>query len=363
MHGVRVTSYLGHESAYVSRCRRARVETCAQRVLPRAGGMPLGCVLKRLAGPAAAPPESHTAAVPRSAGAVDRFATGVGAELLEIVPGRVSTECDARIAYDTDATVAKGRRLIELYESRGYDKERIYIKIATTWEGIQACKQLEQEGIRTNMTLLFTFCQARPPPPPPTCRPPPASRVLVHRLSRASKFQTSGMLSRAPAHGCTDSQRCALTAARFDRDGGEEAKRSLRVMLEIEPPSAWGTHRRACVQAVGCAEANAALISPFVGRILDWYKAKEGRDFAPEEDPGVLSVRRIYWYYKKHGVATDVMGASFRNVGEVQQLAGCDKLTVAPALLGELAALDGGLDRILSPELAAENCDDEVCVL
>lgn len=204
-------------------------------------------------------------------GAVDRFATGVGAELLEIVPGRVSTECDARIAYDTDATVAKGRRLIELYESRGYDKERIYIKIATTWEGIQACKQLEQEGIRTNMTLLFTFCQA-----------------------------------------------------------------------------------------VGCAEANAALISPFVGRILDWYKAKEGRDFAPEEDPGVLSVRRIYWYYKKHGVATDVMGASFRNVGEVQQLAGCDKLTVAPALLGELAALDGGLDRILSPELAAENCDDEL---
>lgn len=121
------------------------------------------------------------------------------------------------------------------------------------------------------------------------------------------------------------------------------------------------------MQALGCADSGASLISPFVGRILDWYKAKEGRDFAPEEDPGVLSVRRIYWYYKRHGVTTDVMGASFRNVGEVQQLAGCDKLTVAPALLGELAKLDGDLPRLLSPEAAEENCKDEVrasrCVL
>lgn len=115
-----------------------------------------------------------------------------------------------------------------------------------------------------------------------------------------------------------------------------------------------------CMQALGCADSGASLISPFVGRILDWYKAKEGRDFAPEEDPGVLSVRRIYWYYKRHGITTDVMGASFRNVGEVQQLSGCDKLTVAPALLGELAALDGALPRVLSPEAAAENCEDEV---
>lgn len=121
------------------------------------------------------------------------------------------------------------------------------------------------------------------------------------------------------------------------------------------------------MQAVGCADAKAALISPFVGRILDWHKATHGRDYAPEEDPGVLSVRRIYYYYKAHGVATDVMGASFRNVGEVQQLAGCDKLTVAPALLGELAAASGDLPRMLSPEAAAANCEDEVraacCVL
>lgn len=226
-------------------------------------------ILKQALAAELANPENIDKERPYS-GAVDRFATGVGEELLQIVPGSVSTECDARLAYDTEATVAKGRRLINLYKDRGFDKARIYIKIATTWEGIQACKQLEQEGIRTNMTLLFSFAQA-----------------------------------------------------------------------------------------VGCADAKAALISPFVGRILDWYKANEGRDFAPEEDPGVLSVRRIYWYYKAHGVSTDVMGASFRNVGEVQQLAGCDKLTVSPALLGELAALEGALPRMLSPEMAAEKCEDE----
>src|SRR6516162_9015794 len=167
-----------------------------------------------------------------------------GNEILKIVPGRVSTETDANMSFDTEALVAKGRRFIELYKNLGIDRERILIKIASTWEGIRAAEILQREGINCNLTLLFSL-----------------------------------------------------------------------------------------PQAVACAEANARLISPFVGRILDWYKAKAGKDFAPAEDPGVVSVQEIYAYYKKFGYATEVMGASFRNKGEILELAGCDLLTISPQLL------------------------------
>ena len=170
-----------------------------------------------------------------------------GLEILKIVPGRVSTETDANLSFDTDALVAKGRHFIELYEKHGIARERILIKIASTWEGIRAAEILQRDGINCNLTLLFSLAQA-----------------------------------------------------------------------------------------VACAEAKVKLISPFVGRIMDWYKAKEKKDFAPAEDPGVLSVKEIYSYYKKFGHATEVMGASFRNVGEIQELAGCDLLTISPNLLAEL---------------------------
>ena len=189
-----------------------------------------------------------------------------GTEILKIVPGRVSTETDAILAFDTDALVAKGRRFIELYKVQGIPRERILVKIASTWEGIRAAEILQREGINCNLTLLFSLAQA-----------------------------------------------------------------------------------------IACAEAKAKLISPFVGRIMDWYKAKEKKDFAPAEDPGVISVKEIYSYYKKFGYTTEVMGASFRNVGEIQELAGCDLLTISPNLLAELQKSSAPLTRKLSPEIARDS--------
>ncbi len=192
--------------------------------------------------------------------AMDKLAVDVGLEVLKIVPGRISTEVDARLSFDTQATLAKARRLISLYNDAGIGNERVLIKIASTWEGIRAGEILEHEGIHCNLTLMFGFAQAR------------------------------------------------------------------------------------C-----CAEAGVTLISPFVGRIFDWQKAREGRsDIAAEEDMGVLSVRRIYQYYKEHGYPTTVMGASFRNSGEILALAGCDRLTISPALLEELQRTEGQLQRRLS---------------
>ncbi len=195
---------------------------------------------------------------------IDRLLVVFGLEILKIVPGRVSSEVDARLSFDTAATVAKAREIIALYAAAGIPRERVLIKIASTWEGIKAAEALRADGIRCNLTLLFSFAQA-----------------------------------------------------------------------------------------VACAEAGVQLISPFVGRILDWHKKNAGRDFAPAEDPGVKSVTQIYTYYKKFGYATEVMGASFRNKGEIIELAGCDLLTIAPALLGELAASSEPLTRKLDPAQAA----------
>jgi transaldolase len=196
--------------------------------------------------------------------AVDRLAVEFGMRILKIVPNRVSTEVDARLSFDTQATIDKGRFLISLYEKGGVSRERILIKIASTWEGIRAAEVLEKEGIHCNLTLLF------------------------------------------------------------------------------------GLH-----QAVACAEAKATLISPFVGRILDWYKKDTGKDSYPaNEDPGVLSVRTIFTYYKKFGHKTEVMGASFRNLGEIIELAGCDLLTIAPNLLAELEKTEGKLEKKLDADKA-----------
>lgn len=197
--------------------------------------------------------------------AFERLAVAFGLKILAIIPGRVSTEVDARLSYDTETTIAKGRYIIEQYEAAGISRDRILIKIASTWEGIKAAQVLEKDGIHCNLTLLF------------------------------------------------------------------------------------GIH-----QAIACAEAGATLISPFVGRILDWYKKDTGRDsYPPAEDPGVLSVTQIYNYYKKFGYQTEVMGASFRNIGEITELAGCDLLTISPALLEELQSTIGDLPRKLNPETAA----------
>jgi transaldolase len=198
--------------------------------------------------------------------AFDRLAVSFGLKILEIIPGRVSTEVDARLSFDTEATVAKGRELIAQYEAQNVLRKRVLIKIASTWEGIQAAAVLEKEGIHCNLTLLF------------------------------------------------------------------------------------GIH-----QAIACAENGITLISPFVGRILDWYKKDTGRDsYAPAEDPGVVSVTEIYNYYKKFGYKTEVMGASFRNVGEIMELAGSDLLTIAPSLLAELQSTEGDLPRKLDPDNAAK---------
>ncbi len=191
---------------------------------------------------------------------IDRLLVAFGQEILKIVPGRVSTEVDARLSFDTEGTLGKAREIIALYRAAGIDTSRVLIKIASTWEGIRAAEVLEREGVTCNMTLLFSL-----------------------------------------------------------------------------------------PQAVACAEANARLISPFVGRILDWYKKSTGQDYTAETDPGVLSVRRIYAYYKKFGYGTEVMGASFRNTGEILALAGCDLLTISPDLLGQLAAMEAPVPRLLHP--------------
>lgn len=197
--------------------------------------------------------------------ALDRLLVEFGKEILNIVPGRVSTEVDARLSFDKEATIKKALELIELYKSIGISKDRILIKIASTWEGIQAAKELEAKyDIHCNLTLLFSF-----------------------------------------------------------------------------------------VQAVACAEAKVTLISPFVGRILDWYKQSTGKEYDAESDPGVISVRQIYNYYKKFGYNTIVMGASFRNTGEIKALAGCDYLTVAPKLLEELINSDASVPKILDASVAA----------
>jgi transaldolase len=180
---------------------------------------------------------------------IDHILVGFGLEILKIVPGRVSTETDARLSFDVQGSIDKGRQLIAFYEKNGISRDRVLIKIASTWEGIKAAEVLEKEGIHCNLTLLFSL-----------------------------------------------------------------------------------------TQAIACAEAGVQLISPFVGRILDWYKAATKKDYAPTEDPGVVSVTEIFNYYKKHGYCTEVMGASFRNKGEILELAGCDLLTISPALLGELQA-------------------------
>ncbi len=194
--------------------------------------------------------------------AIDRCAIEFGLKILEIVPGRVSTEVDARLSFDTAGTIAKAREIIGQYAASGVGKDRILLTIACTWEGIRAAEVLEREGIHCNLTLLF------------------------------------------------------------------------------------GMH-----QAVACAEAKVTLISPFVGRILDWHKKATGRDsFPAPEDPGVVSVTKIYNYYKRHGHKTEVMGASFRNAGEITELAGCDLLTISPQLLGELESTQGTLPRKLDPD-------------
>ncbi len=193
----------------------------------------------------------------------DRLLVRFGQEILKVVPGRVSTEVDARLSFDTEASIARARRIVSLYEEAGIGRERVLIKVASTWEGIRAAERLEREGIHCNLTLLFSFAQA-----------------------------------------------------------------------------------------VACADAGVTLISPFVGRIYDWYRKHEGRDFEPEEDPGVLSVRRIYDYFKKFGYPTEVMGASFRSVGQVLALAGCDLLTISPELLAELGASERKVERRLDADAA-----------
>ncbi|WP_218354130.1 transaldolase [Alteromonas lipotrueiana] len=204
--------------------------------------------------------------------AADKLSVLIGKEISGSVPGRISTEVDARLSFDTEATIAKAERLVELYADEGIDKSRILIKIASTWEGIRAAEVLEKKGINCNLTLLFSFAQAR-----------------------------------------------------------------------------------------ACAEAGAFLISPFVGRILDWHKANsDKKDYAPHEDPGVQSVTQIYDYYKQYGYETIVMGASFRNIGEIQALAGCDRLTISPALLEELANETAPLETVLKDKGASETPSTEL---
>ncbi|HEX2530855.1 MAG TPA: transaldolase [Burkholderiaceae bacterium] len=198
---------------------------------------------------------------------VDRLLVAFGREILTIIPGRVSTETDARLSFDTQGTIDKGRALIALYEAAGIPRERVLIKIASTWEGIRAAQALEREGIHCNMTLLF-----------------------------------------------------------------------------------------ALPQAIACADAGAKLISPFVGRIYDWYKKSTGQEYAGADDPGVQSVQRIYTYYRKFGYPTEVMGASFRNTSQITELAGCDLLTISPELLQKLMQSDAPVKRTLSPE-AAQSAD------
>jgi transaldolase len=201
----------------------------------------------------------------------DHLLVRFGTEILQVVPGRVSTEVDARLSFDTQATIAKAHHLIDLYAAQGIDKKRILIKIASTWEGIRAAEKLEAQGIHCNLTLLFSFGQA-----------------------------------------------------------------------------------------VACADAGVTLISPFVGRIYDWYKAKTGTDYVGEDDPGVKSVARIYAYFKKYGYPTEIMGASFRNTGQILSLAGCDLLTISPDLLGALAQSTDAVPAKLSTAAAKASIIDRV---
>ena len=195
--------------------------------------------------------------------ASDKLAVLIGKEILGIVPGRISTEVDARLSFDTQTSIQRAHKIIDLYEQDGIDRKRILIKLASTWEGIQAAAQLEKEGINCNLTLLFSFAQAQ-----------------------------------------------------------------------------------------ACADAGVFLISPFVGRIFDWYKKFDGVDsYAPEQDPGVLSVQRIFNYYKTHGFDTVVMGASFRNSDQIRQLAGCDRLTISPSLMQELADSELPLAKVLDEKI------------
>ncbi|HCR97199.1 MULTISPECIES: transaldolase [Halomonas] len=217
---------------------------------------------------------AHLAAIAKESkdidDAVDRVAVEIGSEISELVPGYVSTEVSARLSFDRDATIARAHSLIERYAQKGVGPERILIKMASTWEGIQAAQQLEREGIRTNLTLLFGFAQAQ-----------------------------------------------------------------------------------------ACADAGVTLISPFVGRILDWHKSRQPEaDFNGNNDPGVQSVKQIYSYYKGHNYATIVMGASFRNIGEIISLAGCDRLTISPKLLTELDEQQGDLTRQLTPMGASSSADE-----
>ncbi|MDO4904662.1 MAG: transaldolase [Lautropia sp.] len=205
-----------------------------------------------------------------AAGLVDALLVAFGCEILRIIPGRVSTEVDARLSFSQQATVDRARHLIELYETAGFSRERVLIKIAATWEGIAAARVLEREGIHCNLTLMFGFAQA-----------------------------------------------------------------------------------------VACADAGVSLISPFVGRILDWYRKRDGKDYDGADDPGVQSVRRIFNYYKHFGYGTEVMGASFRNTGEIMALAGCDLLTISPELLERLATSRQPLDRALDAEAARRATDIE----
>jgi transaldolase len=203
---------------------------------------------------------------------IDHLFVLFGMEILKVVPGRVSTEVAASLSFDTDGTVAKARKLISLYEAKGISRERILIKVASTWEGIQAANLLEKEGIHCNLTLLFSFAQA-----------------------------------------------------------------------------------------IACAEAGVTLISPFVGRIYDWYKKENGgKEIAPDQDPGVASVTRIYNYYKKYGYKTQVMGASFRNVNQIIHLAGSDLLTISPDLLDQLGKAEGVLERKLDPAKAKSSKDEQL---
>jgi transaldolase len=203
---------------------------------------------------------------------IDRLFVLFGCEILKVVPGRVSTEVAASLSFDTEGTIAKARKLISLYEAKGISRERIRIKVASTWEGIRAAERLEKEGIHCNLTLLFSFAQA-----------------------------------------------------------------------------------------VACAEAGVTLISPFVGRIYDWYKKEHGgAEIPPDQDPGVASVTRIYNYYKKYGYKTQVMGASFRNVNQIVNLAGADLLTISPELLDQLEQSQGAVDRKLDPERAKGSAGDRL---
>ena len=203
---------------------------------------------------------------------IDNLFVLFGTEILKVVPGRVSTEVAARLSFDTPGTIAKARKLISLYEKKGIPRQRILIKIASTWEGIQAANELEGEGIHCNLTLLFSFAQA-----------------------------------------------------------------------------------------AACAEAGVTLISPFVGRIYDWYKKENGgKEIAPDQDPGVASVTRIYDYYKKYGYKTQVMGASFRNINQIIRLAGCDLLTISPDLLDQLEKTDGKMERKLDPAKAKASKDPQL---